>query len=169
MEDFWKGALGVLGTVAPMLATAVGGPLAGTAVTALIGCLGLPAETTEQKLAATIAVATPDQLIAIKKADADFAVQMAALKITADKLCFDDRASARVREAAVKDTTPRNLAYLAILGSLALAGALMLGVTHIDTALGGVVLGYVFAESKAAMAYYFGASPPDAPAQAVPQ
>ena len=44
METIWKAAAGVLSTVAPMLATAVGGPLAGAATNAIIGALGLPQE-----------------------------------------------------------------------------------------------------------------------------
>ena len=44
MDQIWKAAVGVLSTVAPMLATAVGGPLAGAATAAIAKALGLPQE-----------------------------------------------------------------------------------------------------------------------------
>lgn len=95
MADFWDAAKGVLGVVAPMLATAVGGPLAGTATTAIISALGLAADTPPEQVAAAVAGANGEQLAKLKQADDDFRVQMRELNIAADKLVFGDRASAR--------------------------------------------------------------------------
>ena len=60
-------ALGALAQVAPTIATMIGGPLAGTAVSALESVFGL--NPTGDKIAALQAVstATPDQLLALRQ------------------------------------------------------------------------------------------------------
>ena len=63
--DFWKDAKNTLGAVAPMLASAVGGPLAGAATTAIVNALGLAPDTTQEQAATAVVGATADQLIAL--------------------------------------------------------------------------------------------------------
>jgi hypothetical protein len=60
--------------------------------------------------------ATPEQLVAFKKADNDFAEQMRELDISLEKLGDDNRASARSREMANRDRTPAVLAYTLTVG-----------------------------------------------------
>ncbi|KVS40150.1 hypothetical protein WK35_26855, partial [Burkholderia vietnamiensis] len=66
---------------------------------------------------------TPEQLLALKQADADFelkmrqagfshAESMAGIQVQADKVAADDRASARQYATAEHDHTARNLAYM---------------------------------------------------------
>ncbi|WGS40712.1 hypothetical protein LFL97_13385 [Burkholderia sp. JSH-S8] len=66
---------------------------------------------------------TPEQLLALKQADADFelkmrqagfthAENMAGIQVQADRVTADDRASARQYAAAEHDHTARNLAYM---------------------------------------------------------
>lgn len=62
----WKSTLSA---VAPWIATTLGGPLAGQAVTALEGALGLSAGSGEEAIAQKIASATPADLLALKAAD----------------------------------------------------------------------------------------------------
>ena len=65
------GALkGVIGAVAPSLATAMGSPLAGAAMSAIADKLGVKNEPKEIEKA--IQSATPEQLVAIKEAELDF-------------------------------------------------------------------------------------------------
>lgn len=113
MNFDWKGALGNL---APMLATALGGPLAGGAVAAITEALGLGPGASDAEIAKKLATASPDTLLQLKKAEQDFAARMAELgfKSEADlaKIEADDRASARQREVERQDWTPRILAYL---------------------------------------------------------
>jgi hypothetical protein len=72
-------------TIAPTVASMLGGPLAGTAVSALEGLFGItPAagasvDDRAAAVAPAIAAATPDQVLALKKADYDFQVQMATI------------------------------------------------------------------------------------------
>lgn len=60
--------LGILKGVAPTIATALGGPLAGAAVSFLSSKLGVPVE----KVQETVAGMTPDQLIKMKELDYQF-------------------------------------------------------------------------------------------------
>lgn len=157
LGDIGSKALQVLRTVAPMLATAVGGPfgpLAGAAISAALGTA-----TGDSKAAETALLsATPDQLLALQKANQDFQVQMKQLGISEEKLVYDDIANARAREISVKDSTPRNLAYLIVGFTGACIAATLAGWTKTDSALAGTLIGYLVAECRSALTYYFGSS-----------
>jgi hypothetical protein len=118
MEPIWKAAAGVLSTVAPMLATAVGGPLAGAATNAIIGALGLPQDTPPEQVAAAVQSATPEQLLALKRAEQEFAVKMRELDVTLEQLRFSDTANARAREIAVRDWMPRALGLMVVAAAI---------------------------------------------------
>ena len=163
MSDFWDSAKGVLGTVAPVLATAVGGPLAGVATKAIVSALGLTGDTTPEAAALAVANATPDQLLALKKADQDFAAKMKELDIDLLKVDADDRASARQREIAVKDWMPRALGLGVVAAFLTASFLILAGKAPgaADPAVSltaGAIVGYLANECKAVMAYYFGSS-----------
>lgn len=158
MADFWDGAKQVLGVVAPGLATAVGGPLAGAATRAILSALGLDPESAPEVAAQAVKNATPEQLLALKQADQAFAVQMRQLDISVDKMSYDDTASARAREMAVRDVTPRAMGSVTLLAFFAATGAVLLGYAHADTVLAGTLIGYMSAKAEQVLAYYFGSS-----------
>jgi hypothetical protein len=115
MADFWDSALNTLKTLAPSIATALGGPIAGMAVTAIEKVFGL--EPTGDQTTAMLAIngATAEQILALKKADQEFAVQMRNLDIDLEKISAGDRDSARRREVDAHDSwTPRLLASLIV-------------------------------------------------------
>lgn len=154
---------------APMIATALGGPLAGGAVNALEGVFGInsdPSVSKDDRLAAIATAfsgATPDQLLAIKKAEQDYAIQMATLgyKNVADleAIAAGDRDSARKREEAVKDCTPRNLAYALVLGFFGvLAFMLMANVPAASRDLLNIMLGMLGTSFVSVISYYFGST-----------
>lgn len=112
MSFDWKA---VVKTVAPGLATALGGPLAGLAVTAIGEALGV-SEPTQEKIQQALAGATPDDLLKIKAAEQTFQVKMRELDVDLVRIGVSDRDSARQREAATKDTlTPRFLAAVVVI------------------------------------------------------
>lgn len=152
-----KDALHVLQTVAPTIARATLGPFGGLAATAISAILGTP-PTDETAASAALLNATPDQLLALKKAEQDFQVQIKTLGISEEKLVYDDIANARAREMSVKDSTPRNLAYLIIGFTGACIAATLAGWTKVDSALAGTLIGYLVAESRSTLTYYFGSS-----------
>ena len=99
----------IIRTVAPWIGTALGGPFGGMAVEAAANALGL-SDKTADAVKQALGGATPDQLLALKKADQDFAVQMQALgfKQIADieAIAAADRRDARSMQVANKSRMP---------------------------------------------------------------
>jgi hypothetical protein len=151
-------ALQILRTVAPTVALAVGGPFGPIASAALSAVLGTPAGD-DKAAEAALLTATPDQLLALKKAENDFQVQMKSLGIQEERLTFDDIASARAREIAVKDSTPTILAYMVTIGFF---GALSFLLIHGTPATGGeaflLMLGSLGTAWAGIIGYFFGSS-----------
>ena len=149
----------LIGSVAPTIATALGGPVAGMAVKAISGALFGHEGATKDDIMTALANPTGDQLAALKKIDADFAVQMKALDIDLERIAAGDRASARDMQKETKDWIPRALAILVTVGFFAILiymliyglpttgnEALLLLLGALQTAWGGIV------------AFYFGSS-----------
>lgn len=99
----------ILGTVAPWIGTALGGPLGGMAVEAAASALGLTDKTVDAVKQA-IGGATPEQMLALKNADQGFALQMQALgfKNMADMeaIAAGDRGNARGMQTAKPSPIP---------------------------------------------------------------
>ena len=108
--DLLKSFGPLIGAVAPTIATALGGPLAGMAVRAVSSALFGHETGTEADIMAALGQATPDQLTAMKKIDADFAVQMKSLDIDLERISAADRNSARNMQIETRDWIPRALA-----------------------------------------------------------
>jgi len=156
--NFGAKALQVLKTVAPTLATAVGGPFGALASVAISAALGTPAG--DPKAAETaLLTATPETLLALRKAEQDFTVRMKELGISEEKLIFDDIANARGREIALKDNTPAILAYTITVGFFGTLGFML---WFGKPAIGGdallVMLGSLGTAWAGVVAYYFGSS-----------
>jgi len=88
----WKN---VVRNVAPILGTAIGGPYGGAAVSALSNALLGKPDASEDELSHAIEKASPEQLVALRKADNDFKVKMEELGIRKEELVFQDIAGAR--------------------------------------------------------------------------
>jgi hypothetical protein len=106
----------LLGQVAPTIATALGGPLAGVAVKTLSNVLLGHEGGSEDDVKAAMASASPDQLAALKKIDADFKVQMRELDIDLERIAAGDRDSARKMQSETRDWVPKLLAIVITLG-----------------------------------------------------
>lgn len=158
-----KDLKGVLSKVAPVLASALGGPLAGTAVQAIQDAFGLSpvgsAQDKQKAIVEAVSSATPDQLLALKKADQDYAVQMEELGLKKEELAGTDRASARKRETDVKDKTPRNLAYLITTGFFGVLVFLMLAKVPAESRdILNIMLGSLGTAWIATVTYYYGSN-----------
>lgn len=152
--------LDLVRTVAPSIASAVGGPLAGMATKAISEALLGKPDGSEEELLQAAAKATPEQLLALKKAENDFAVQMRELDIDLERIASEDRDSARNREIKTKDLTPKLLAASVTVGYF---GVLFYMLTHGLPTTGGseamlVMLGTLGTAWGGIMAYYFGSS-----------
>lgn len=155
--SFGAKALQILRTVAPTIAMAVGGPFGPLAATAISAVLGTaPGDSTGAE--AALLTATPDQLLALKKAEDDFQIQLKTLGIAEEKLAFDDTASARAREIAVKDNTPKILAYGVTVGFFGILGFLLYSGKPPGGDVIMVMLGALGTAWTGIVAYYFGSS-----------
>lgn len=165
----WTDALSVLEKLAPMLATGLGGPLAGGAVSMLEGVFGLtPAATAttddrQASIAAAISGATPDQLLALKKADLDYSAQMTALGFKDAEalaaLAVQDRSSARQMQISTKSITAPLLASfitMGFFGTLATMMFITMPVATHDALM--LMLGSLGTAWTGVVAYYFGSS-----------
>jgi hypothetical protein len=120
--------------------------------------LGKP-DGTEAELVEAAAKATPEQLLALKKAEQDFAIKMRELDIDLKRISNEDRNSARNREIKTKDLTPRFLAAAVTFGFF---GVLSWMIANGLPANGGeamlVMLGTLGTAWGAIISYYFGSS-----------
>lgn len=152
----WKG---VLGAVAPTIATLLGGPLAGAAVGALsTALLGKP-DGTEAELAPLVASAAPDILLKIKEAEKELKLGLANAGVKLEEVAALDRGSARDREVKTGDRTTKILAYAYTLGYFLVLGVVMK--TGVDPDMVNIImvlLGVLTAAQGQIMNYYFGSS-----------
>ncbi len=107
---------GLISSVAPTLATAIGGPLAGLAVKTVSNVLLGRPDGSQEELEKAIQTATPEQILQLKKTDADFRIRMKELDIDLEKIAAQDRSEARQKETTTRDWTPRILAFIVVGG-----------------------------------------------------
>jgi hypothetical protein len=141
-----------LGSIAPTIATMLGGPLLGTAVTTLEGVFGLASGAGVDGVTAAVAAGmTPENIAAIRAADqkhlevlqqqgldldtlnADFAKSMAATDAA-------DRASARGMQIANKSWTVPALAWTIVVGFIVIISLKLSGqIQPSDQATGDLI------------------------------
>lgn len=147
--------------MAPMVATAFGGPFAGLAVRELSqAILGRP-DGSESDISEVLASGNPDALLKLKEAEQNFRARMKELDIKEEQLHATDRASARAREIAVKDKLVPVLAMIILIGFFVTVGYVLSGsvdLTGEQAVLIGTLVGYVSAKAEQVVAYYFGSS-----------
>lgn len=115
----WSDVKPYIAKFAPMLGGALGGPV-GLAAGSIIGnILGVKDAKPEDVVAAIKnGTLTGEQILALKRADQEFALKMKELDINSvqemEALMVADRKSARDRQVALKDNTPTILSYLCL-------------------------------------------------------
>lgn len=147
----------IVGTVAPTLATALGGPLAGMATREISAKLGLSPDAKEDQVAAAIAGAKPEDLVKLRELDAQFKEQMAQLGVQLEQIEAADRADARKRQIATQDWTPNVLA-IAILVGFFVVQIYMLGHQIMNSELVMRGMGTFDALLVMVFSYFFGSS-----------
>jgi hypothetical protein len=153
----WKN---VIASVAPALATALGGPLAGVAVKALAEkLLGNP-DASQEEVAAAVQGMRPEDLVRLRQIDAEFRAQLVNAGIKLEEIAAADRDSARQREIRTGDSwTPRGLAILVVVGWMVVQWFLL---NHIiDNTMRELiarVLGTLDGALMLVLSYFFGSS-----------
>ncbi len=150
----------IVGAVAPVLGTALGGPLGGMAVAAVSDALLGKPNASEGEIVTALKAGGPDALLKLKQADQAFAQRMRELDIDVEKLHQADRASARDREAKTGDSwTPRILAALVVVAWISVQWFLLRNIVPAEMReLIARVLGTLDAALTMVLAYYFGSS-----------
>lgn len=121
MASFLDSILPTIGALAPTIATAAGGPLAGMAVNAIESALGVPTGSSssadgQAKITQVLGSLDPATAAAMRKADQDFQTQLKQLDIDLDKVNEQDTESARTMQAQTKSTVPGILAIALAIG-----------------------------------------------------
>lgn len=149
----------VVRTVAPTVATALGGPLAGVATRALgERLLGKP-DADEAEIEAAVLAASPADLAKIKEAELTFQSDMAALDVDMERIAAADRASARQRQIDTKDWMPAVIAAVAIVGFFGLLAMIALvDMPPASEAPLNIMLGVLGALVNQIASFYFGSS-----------
>jgi len=150
----------IIKTIAPWIGTALGGPLGGMAVEAAANALGLSDKTVDAVKTA-ISGATPEQMLALKKADQDFSVQMQALgfkQVTdLESIAAGDRKDARAMQVAKPSPVPAVLSSLVTAGYFGILVGVMRGWLRIDDSQALLLmLGSLTTAWGAVMAFWFG-------------
>lgn len=162
----------MLETVAPTLASMLGGPLAGTAVTAIEGAFGLQPGSGVEGITQAIQTTgmTPEIIASMRAADQKHEEALRAADIDVQKLNaahdeamyteeVTDRGSARDREVKLpNDRTARNLAYFVVLAGVGMIAWILSGWSKADSVVAGTLIGYMVSEMKSVLSYYFGSS-----------
>jgi hypothetical protein len=141
--------------IAPTLATALGGPLAGLAVDAISKAVGIdPKDVTK-----TIAEGklTADQIAQIKTAEIAMAARAQELDLDFAKIAVDDRKSARQMQVSTQSWIPGGMAILVTLGFFGILIGLMTEHFKTSDAL-MLMLGSLGTAWTGIIAFYFGSS-----------
>lgn len=159
MADLLSTFGGLIRQVAPTIATALGGPLAGFATRTISEALLGKEDASPDELAVALSSATPEQLAKLREVDANFKVSMKKLDIDLAQIDASDRNSARQREIALKDSTPTVLAGVVCLGFFGtLIGLLLYGLPPRGQDAVLILLGALSAAFTAIVNYYYGSS-----------
>jgi len=141
--------------IAPTIATALGGPLAGLAVDAISKAVGIdPKDVTK-----TIAEGklTADQIAQIKTAEMAMAARAQEMGLDFEKIAVDDRKSARQMQATTQSWIPGIMAIAVTIGFFGILIGLMTEHFKTSDAL-MLMLGSLGTAWTGIIAFYFGSS-----------
>jgi hypothetical protein len=146
-----------LNQIAPGIATALGGPLAGLAVTAISKALGID-EKDVQKTIETGKLSA-DQMVSLKQAELELQAKAQELGLNFEKLATDDRKSAREMQISTKSFVPALLSVLVVTAWVLIQYFLL---THVIAQemreLVARILGTLDAALLLVLNFYFGSS-----------
>jgi hypothetical protein len=151
--------LSIIRTVAPGIATAFGGPLAGMAARVVSETLLGKPDGSMKNIETALLGASPETMLKLKEADHNFTVEMERLGVDLERIHADDRDSARERQVAMKDNTPAILAVAVFIGFFGILGVLMFSKVPTQSLSSlNVMLGALATIIVQVAAYYFGSS-----------
>ena len=145
-----------LAQIAPTIATALGGPLAGLAVSAVSKALGVSQDDAQEML--KTGKLDADQIAQIKLAELELKKQEQALGLNFEALAVDDRKSAREMQTSVKSHVPAVLSYGITVGFFGILWALMSGYAQANNEPLLIMLGSLGTAWISVVAFWFGST-----------
>jgi hypothetical protein len=142
--------------IAPTIATALGGPLAGLAVSAIAKAVGVEEDKVNDLISSN--KMTPEQIAQVKIAEIELKKQENELGLNFEALAVDDRKSAREMQAATRSIVPPALAGAITLGFFGILSMLLFGQVDGNNPTILMMLGSLSTAWTGIIAYYFGSS-----------
>jgi hypothetical protein len=142
--------------IAPTIATALGGPLAGMAVSAISKAVGVDEDKVQDLISSN--KMTPDQIAQVKLAEIELKRQENELGLNFESLAVDDRKSAREMQATTRSIVPPVLAAIVTLGFFGIMVMMLLGKVDSNNPAILMMLGSLGTAWTGIIAYYFGSS-----------
>lgn len=144
-----------LKTIAPTIATALGGPLAGMAVSAVAKAIGVSPDEVQDVISS--GKLTAEQVASIQLAELELKKQAQSMNLDFAKLIAEDKQSAREMQIATKSWIPALLAVFVTIGFFGILLGLMTEHFKTSDAL-MLMLGSLATAWTGVMAFYFGSS-----------
>lgn len=142
--------------IAPTIATALGGPLAGMAVSAIAKAVGVDEDKVQDLISSN--KMTPEQIAQVKIAEIELKKQENELGLNFEALAVDDRKSAREMQAATRSLVPPMLAGAVTIGFFGILGMMLFGTMDANNPAILMMLGSLGTAWTGIIAYYFGSS-----------
>jgi hypothetical protein len=142
--------------IAPTVASALGGPLAGMAVAAISKAIGVEEDKVNDLISSNKMSA--EQIAQLKIAEIELQKQANELGLNFEKLAVDDRKSAREMQMTTRSLVPPILAGTITLGFFGILILLLLGKVEGDNNTILIMLGSLSTAWTGIIAYYFGSS-----------
>jgi energy-converting hydrogenase Eha subunit A len=145
-----------LKTVAPTIATCLGGPLGGLAYEAISKVMGISQDDAQKMM--SDGKLTSDQIASLQQAEIALKAQALALNLDFEQLAVQDRASARSMQMNTHSFLVPTLALVIVASFIATIFGTLMGYSHIESAMAGTLVGYLSAKAEQVVAFYFGSS-----------
>lgn len=142
--------------VAPTIATALGGPLAGLAVEAVSKAIGVSTEDAKELM--DTGKMSADQIAQVKVAEIELQKQAQALGLNFEQLAVDDRKSAREMQTSTHSIIPPVLSILVTAGFFGILAYLMVKPADTGNTPLMIMLGSLGTAWTGIIAFYFGSS-----------
>jgi hypothetical protein len=144
-----------LKTIAPTIATALGGPLAGLAIEAVSKAIGIDPKDVQSTISE--GKLSADQIMLLKQAEIQMAARAQEMGLDFAKLSNDDRKSAREMQAETRSYIPAILAIAVTIGFFGILIGMMTETFKTSDAL-MLMLGSLGTAWTGIIAFYFGSS-----------
>jgi hypothetical protein len=142
--------------IAPTIATCLGGPLAGLAVTAVSKALGIGEDEVQNVIDS--GKLNADQITSIKQAELELQKSAQELGLNFEELAVEDRKSARDMQMTTQSIVPPIMAFGVTIGFFGILFGLMTGKVDSTNQALMIMLGSLGTAWVSIISFYFGSS-----------